>query len=226
MQALFSQYDAEQELYLPTNMREHTTMKSIKMLSMSAAILATSSVYAQTPNETKTDYGDNPNIFKVLAHKTGEKVQNTAERVGAAAERGVEKIKPKVDNAWEETKIFTEQQTERAKVGIQKGADKVSETANHTRDAIVGTNKGTVPIERGNLSQSSTTSTVQTTPAPVSSPSSTTPVTNPTITAPQADVAITIDPTQQHLNEPVEPEMSQLSLPTQKSATTQEDLPQ
>lgn len=46
-------------------------------------------------------YGDNPNIFEVLAHKTSDKVVNTAEKVGDATERGVAKIKPKVDQAWD-----------------------------------------------------------------------------------------------------------------------------
>ncbi|MDQ9020587.1 hypothetical protein RFI02_05645 [Acinetobacter sichuanensis] len=201
-------------------------MKSIKILSFATAILATSSIYAET--KTPPPYGDNPNIFKVLAHKTGEKVQNTAERVGAAAERGVEKIKPKVDNAWEETKTFSEQQTERAKIGVQKGAEKVTETANNTRDAIVGTNKGTVPIERGHLSQSATTTIVtpQITPTTSNHSSVTNPATTPTTTQISAETAVTIDPTQQHLNEPVEPEVSKLSLPIPQSNKNKEDIPQ
>ena len=46
-------------------------------------------------------YGDNPNIFKVLAHKTQEKVQHTAEKVEDATETGLAKIKPKVNQAWD-----------------------------------------------------------------------------------------------------------------------------
>ncbi len=209
-------------------------MKSIKILPIAVAIFATSSVYAQTTSETKTPppYGDNPNIFKVLAHKTGEKVQNTAERVGAATERGIEKIKPKVDNTWEEAKTYTEQQTERAKVGLQKGADKVVETASNTRDVIVGTNKGSVPIERGSLSQ----------PAPVATvlPTPTTPVPNnptvqaTTLPAPTNTTANVIDPTQQNVAEPEEPEISLKSLPlpqatkdaTNPPTAAKEDIPQ
>lgn len=210
-------------------------MKSIKILSFATAILATSSIYAET--KTPAPYGDNPNIFKVLAHKTGEKIQNTAERVGAAAERGVEKIKPKVDNAWEETKTFTEQQTERAKTGVQKGAEKVTETANNTRDAIVGTNQGTVPIERGRLSQSSSTTTTQqaTSTQVANTAAQTTPLETTTSTVPVAHVAKTIDPTQQNGTAPEEPEISFKSLPLPQASNTtdstqpsaqKEDLPQ
>lgn len=46
-------------------------------------------------------YGDNPNIFKVLAHKTQEKVKHTAENVEDATETGLAKIKPKVNQAWD-----------------------------------------------------------------------------------------------------------------------------
>lgn len=46
-------------------------------------------------------YGDNPNIFKVFAYKTTDKVVDTAEKVGDATERGIDKLKPKVDEAWD-----------------------------------------------------------------------------------------------------------------------------
>ena len=60
----------------------------------------TSSTPPKTANKTPT-YGDNPNIFEVLAHKTSDTVVNTAEKVGDATERGVAKIKPKVNQAWD-----------------------------------------------------------------------------------------------------------------------------
>lgn len=59
--------------------------------------LPSTSTVAKTP----PSYGDNPNIFEVIAHKTSDKVVNTAEKVGDATERGVAKIKPKVDQAWD-----------------------------------------------------------------------------------------------------------------------------
>lgn len=216
-------------------------MKNMKILSFSAALLATSSLYAEISTDTKTPppYGDNPNIFKVLAHKTGEKVQNTAERVGAAAERGVEKIKPKVDDTWQEAKTYTEEQSERAKAGLQRGADKVAETANHTRDAIVGTNKGSVPIEFGSLSQSSTISAApQTTSQTLNhTTAQAIPLETPAPIAASEDQVNTTNVTQpnQNVTEPDEPDISLKSLPlpqtTQATDTTQpstekEDIPQ
>ena len=55
----------------------------------------------ETPAKAPPPYGDNPNIFKVLAHKTQEKVQHTAEKVEDATETGLAKIKPKVNQAWD-----------------------------------------------------------------------------------------------------------------------------
>lgn len=209
-------------------------MKNMKIVTIAVVTLATSSIYAQTTTETKTPppYGDNPNIFKVLAHKTGEKVQNTAERVGAATERGIDKIKPKVDNAWEETKTYTEEQSERAKASLQRGANKVAETANNTRDVIVGTNKGSVPIERGSLSQPSPVTTVpQAPPTPVPNHST---VQATTLPAPTNTTASVIDPTQQNVAAPEEPEISLKSLPLPQSSddaatpstAVKEDIPQ
>ncbi|WMW74309.1 hypothetical protein [Acinetobacter bereziniae] len=65
-------------------------MVKMKSLCMITAICATSSLYAQTDTHTQP-YGDNPNIFRVLAHKTGEAVQNTAEKVGDATEKAFKK---------------------------------------------------------------------------------------------------------------------------------------
>lgn len=53
----------------------------------------------QTPN--KHQYGDNPNIFSVLGHKTQEKVVQSAEKVGEVTQKGISKIKPSVDQAWD-----------------------------------------------------------------------------------------------------------------------------
>ena len=211
-------------------------MKNMTILSLSAALLATSSLYAETTTDSKTPppYGDNPNIFKVLAHKTGEKVQNTAERVGAPAERGIDKIKPKVDDTWQEAKTYTEEQSERAKAGLQRGADKITETANNTRDVIVGTNKGSVPIERGRLSQSST---ITTAPQATSQTLSHTTAQAIPLETPVPNQENTTSAIQQNQNvtEPEEPEISFKSLPLPQTtkateatqpSTEKEDIPQ
>lgn len=49
----------------------------------------------------KHDYGDNPNIFSVIGHKTQEKVVQGATKAGEVTQKGISKIKPSVDQAWD-----------------------------------------------------------------------------------------------------------------------------
>ncbi len=90
-------------------------MKMTKTLLMTSAILASTPLWAETTTTAPATaaapshpapYGDNPNIFKVLGYKAQQKVQNTAEQVDTAAQKGITKVKPKVENAWENTKDF------------------------------------------------------------------------------------------------------------------------
>ncbi|OTG80655.1 hypothetical protein [Acinetobacter sp. ANC 4648] len=131
-------------------------MNMIKTFCITTAIVAAPSLYAQTANEIKSQpYGDNPNIFRVLAYKTGEKIQNTAEKVGAATEKGIHKIKPKVDKTWDNTKNYTTEQAEIAKDTTRKGIDTAVKKVNETKDVLIGTSGGSVPIQRNHLSQTS-----------------------------------------------------------------------
>lgn len=87
-------------------------MAWIKTALLCSAFLATTLSQAaqkpsmqDSPNSAKAaahpPYGENPNIFKVFAYKTQEKVINTADKVGEVAENGIAKIKPKVGQAWD-----------------------------------------------------------------------------------------------------------------------------
>lgn len=92
-------------------------MRWIKNTFITAVLSSSTLCFALTPEASSTTqataeipttaaknpppYGDNPNIFKVLAHKTQEKVQHTAEKVEDATETGIAKIKPKVSQAWD-----------------------------------------------------------------------------------------------------------------------------
>ena len=87
-------------------------IKTIKTALLCSAFLATTLSQAaqkpstqDSPNSAKAaahpPYGENPNIFKVFAYKTQEKVINTADKVGEVTENGIAKIKPKVDQAWD-----------------------------------------------------------------------------------------------------------------------------
>lgn len=187
-------------------------MNKIKMVCITTAILATTSIYAQSSSETKTTlpYGDNPNIFKVLAYKTGQAVQNTAEKVGNATEKGINKIKPKVGETWDNTKTYTTEQAEIARDTTRKGIDTAVKKVNETKDNIVGTSAGNVPIERGNLSDASMSSVPR--PTTVTAPVIT--VTSPVITAPP------IAP-EQNASAQEEPEITKQSLPLNNSSSKQ-----
>lgn len=133
-------------------------MKMIKSLCVITALLATPSLYAQTNTQNQTQpYGDNPNIFKVLAHKTGEAVQNTAEKVGGATEKGIQKIKPSLDETIENTKKYTTEKATEARDSTRQGIDTAVKKVEQTKDRVMGKTSLNVPIEQGSLSQSSTT---------------------------------------------------------------------
>ena len=133
----------------------HLIMQKIKVLALSFTLFGTTSIYAQTTTENKTTpYGDNPNIFKVIAKKTGSAVQNTAEKVGEATENGIRKIKPKFDETIDNTKTYTAEQATIAKENTQKGIDTAVKKVEQTTDRVLGRTEYNVPIEQGSLSQS------------------------------------------------------------------------
>lgn len=134
----------------------------MKTVLITSAILASTSVLAQTSTAAPAHshpapYGDNPNIFKVLGHKAQQKVQNTAEKVDTAAQKGVAKVKPKVENAWEDTKDFATEKSAIAKEKSQHAAATVNQKINETKDHIIGSpNDQPAPIISHPLSESST----------------------------------------------------------------------
>ena len=141
-------------------------MKKMKAALITSAILASTPLFAQTTTtttETATStqqaapYGDNPNIFKVLTQKAQTAVQNTAERVDHAAQKGITKVKPKVENAWEETKDFASEKSVVAIEKTQNAAVKVNKKLNETKDGLIGSPKDQpAPIVSHPLSESST----------------------------------------------------------------------
>ena len=180
-------------------------MQKIKVFALTFTLLSTSSIYAQETTENKTTpYGDNPNIFKVLAHKTGTTVQNTAEKIGEATENGIRKIKPKFDETVDNTKTYTAEQATIAKENTQKGIDTAVKKVEQTKDKIMGKTEYNVPIEQSSLSQSSTST--KTTYA-VTAPASATTVLMP---VPTVDTQQTPSPVK---NIPAEPEITKQSMP-------------
>lgn len=129
-------------------------------------ILATTSLWADTTTSAQTPttqakesngiispYGQNPNIFHVFAYKTQEGVINTASRVGAATERGINKLKPKAKEAQE---------------GIENTAQAAEKKLTETKNAVLGNPvEGPAPIVQEPLSQSGNNQTQLPQQAPV-----------------------------------------------------------
>ena len=139
-----------------------TTMKKTKILS--TALLMCAPLFIQTvqASETQQDakpivpYGDNPNLLHVFAYKTQQGVINTAEKVGAAAEKGIAKIKPGVDRAWDNTKSTAATTIEKVDQGATQVAQQTGQKIQQTKEVWRG-NSQQAPIVQQPLSQSSAT---------------------------------------------------------------------
>lgn len=181
-------------------------MKMVKSLCLVTAILTAPTIYAQTDTQNQP-YGDNPNIFKVLAHKTGSAIQNTAEKVGTATEKGIQKIKPQFDETIENTKNYTTEQATIARDNTRQGIDTAVKKVEQTKDSVLGRTTSNVPIQQGSLSQSST---------PPKSTMNNTNVATATITVTEAPIVM--QPIQQPQNTILEePEIKKQSLPIENT---------
>ena len=152
-----------------------------------SAILATTPLFAQTettqtaqPVKQSPAYGDNPNIFKVLGHKAKEKIDTTAVKIDNGVQKGVSKVKPKAEQAWENTKDFTEETADKAANGINR-------TVTKAKEGVFGNPEEKAPIVQHSLSQSSTDNQPKTFLESVPAPQAQ--VAEPATTAPQAQVA-------------------------------------
>ena len=120
--------------------------------------LASASLWAQTAQQSQKPvkpYGSKPNIFLVWAYKTQEGVLGTAKKAGGAAERGVAKVKPSVDQAWDNTKDIASNTAHKVDEGAQKAAQSANAKIQETKDAIGGKPQQPAPIEQRPLSESS-----------------------------------------------------------------------
>lgn len=185
-------------------------MKMVKSLCLVTAILTAPTIYAQTDTQNQP-YGDNPNIFKVLAHKTSSAIQNTAEKVGTATEKGIQKIKPQFDETIENTKNYTTEQATIARDNTRQGIDTAVKKVEQTKDSVLGRTTSNVPIQQGSLSQSST---------PPKSTMNNTNVATATITVTEAPIVM--QPIQQVQQQPQntileEPEIKKQSLPIENT---------
>ena len=132
-----------------------------------------------TSDQPKTmPYGDNPNIFRVLTYKTGQSIS----RLGNSIQRGADKSSAKISERWQESKAYGSEQSQVAQQKANEAKTYTEQKWQQTKDAVVGTNGGTVPIEQGSLSQPSaepaTARAVVAAPASSVSPSTTNPATS------------------------------------------------
>ena len=134
-------------------------LKKLNMLCLSTVLLASSSLWA---NETNTNantattektmpYGDNPSLARVLLYKTGQGLQN----LGNAIQGASENTSQKMSERWKTTKEYTAEQSVIVQEQTEKAKQYTAKKWQDTKDAVVGTNDGHVPIERAELSQPS-----------------------------------------------------------------------
>lgn len=137
-------------------------MKKVPALCLTTALIASSSLWAAETNTTTANtntataektlpYGDNPSLGRVLLYKTGKGLQNLGGSIQGASENTSQKISEK----WTDTKKYTEEQSEIVQEQTQKAKQYTAKKWQDTKDAVVGTNNGNVPIERAELSQPS-----------------------------------------------------------------------
>lgn len=202
-------------------------MKSALLLSTSLILVPISFAQADSNtqnNAQQTTYGDNPNLLRVLAGKTQTAVQNTADKVGEATEKGIAKIKPSVSQTWNNTKEYTTEQAVIARDNTRQGIDTTVKKVKQTKENIVG--QGGVPIERGSLSQ---TTSSQSSPQAMMPPriqnappqSENTPAVMPQSTAMGNDSNLDLK-----LNNEGEPEIQRQSIPIQNMSTQESNTSQ
>jgi hypothetical protein len=139
-------------------------VNKLQLLAFTTILAASSSLWAaDTANTTTTNtpnaipektmpYGENPSLGRVILYKTGKGMQN----LGGAIQQGSDKTSDKMSKTWQEAKIYGAEQSQ----AIQSKAEETKEVAakklQDTKDAVIGTNNGNIPIERVELSQPTT----------------------------------------------------------------------
>ena len=136
-------------------------MTQLQTLCLSTVLLASSSLWAAeittatnantTTAEKTLPYGDNPSLGRVLLYKTGKGLQNLGDSIQGASENTSQKMSER----WKTTKEYTAEQSVIVQEQTEKAKQYTAKKWQDTKDAVVGTNDGNVPIERAELSQPS-----------------------------------------------------------------------
>ncbi|USA46895.1 hypothetical protein NDN11_01780 [Acinetobacter sp. C26M] len=137
-------------------------MNKVQLLCVTTALIASSSLWAADTTNTTANvsnavpekampYGDNPSLGRILLYKTGKGMQNLGDSIQGASENTSQKMSEK----WKITKEYSAEQAEIVQEQTEKAKQYTAKKWQDTKDAVVGTNEGNVPIERAELSQSS-----------------------------------------------------------------------
>ncbi|RZF56974.1 hypothetical protein EXE30_01590 [Acinetobacter halotolerans] len=138
-------------------------MNKVKVLCFATTLIASSSLWATdttttTPTHTSSEtqsnakpYGDNPNLARVLLYKAGKGMQNLGDSIQGASENTSQKIGEK----WKSTKEYSAEQSVIVQEQTEKAKTYTAKKWQDTKDAVVGTNDGNVPIEPADLSSPS-----------------------------------------------------------------------
>ena len=140
-------------------------MSMLKTVICSGLFLASASIWAQETKSTNAEttqkvvqpYGNNPNIFHVWAYKAQEGVIGAAKNVGEMTERGVAKVKPSVDQAWDNTKNLASTTVNKVDAGATQAAQTANAKIQDSKEALGGKPQHPVPIEQQSLSEPSNT---------------------------------------------------------------------
>lgn len=137
-------------------------MNKVKILCVTTVLIASSSLWATETNTTATNantataektlpYGDNPSIGRVLLYKTGKGIQN----LGHSIQHGSEKTSAKISKSWQEAKVYSAEQSQSIQAKAEETKEVTTKKLQETKDAVIGTNDGNIPIVHAELSQSS-----------------------------------------------------------------------
>jgi hypothetical protein len=137
-------------------------MKKLPALCLTTALIASSSLWAAETNTTTANantataektlpYGDNPSLGRVLLYKTGKGIQN----LGHSIQHGSEKTSAKISKSWQEAKVYSTEQSQSIQAKAEETKEVTTKKLQETKDAVIGTNDGNIPIVHAELSQSS-----------------------------------------------------------------------
>lgn len=133
------------------------------LLSFSLPVLAQSAeIDAQTISSAPIrHYGDNPNIFHVFAYKAQQGVIHGIDKVDEFAEKGVAKIKPRVDRLWGSTESTASETIQQVNQDILKVTKQANEKIQETEEKLDEKPNQPTPIVSQPLSEiSNTTQTI------------------------------------------------------------------